>query len=227
MAITVLSASSTQNLTTLDTLKVELGISISDMEDDEVLEKMITRASELIAVECGRVFGAERVAETLRGAKSRLLRLSRAPIIEVESLLEDSVPITDWVLEDAELGALYRDAGWGYSYLGGWDSSAWASGYILPGTSAYRYIATYTGGYLLPSQTAGDPVAPPLPGPIEQAALETVKSWYNSREGGSDDLSAVRVGNLSITYQSTRRQETHALSPQVAGMLRHYKLILP
>jgi hypothetical protein len=229
MAITVLTQAPTKNLTTLYTVKAELGIAQSDSDDDEVLEGMIARASNAIALECGRSFWAERVTETLKGSRSTLLRLSRYPIVDLEQILEDSLPITDYVVEDPDLGAVYRQVGWKQTSLGGWDSVAYTSGYILPGESAYRYIATYTGGYLPPdvpqSYLATTQTVPPLPGALQECALATVKQWFNEKEGSEPSLGAVRLGTLSVTYSGGGSQSS-VLPSSVVSILRHFKAVL-
>jgi hypothetical protein len=227
--ITVLTPAPTQDLITLSLVKAELGIAEADTEDDEILEGMITRASSAIALECGRVFGAERVAETLQGARSSLLRLTRYPIVELEEILDESVAMIDFILEDAELGAVWRQQGWGYGSYLGWDSVAYTSGYILPGSATYRYIATYTGGYLLPdvdpSYLDTTETIPPLPGALQEATLETVKGWFNEREGGQSSVGSVRLGNLAISY-GAQRSQSGALPSSIMGTLRHFRAVL-
>jgi hypothetical protein len=242
MAVTVIEQCASQNLTTLATIKSELGI--ADTTDDDVLLGMIDRASSAIARECGRVFGVETVYETLKGTNSQILGLTRAPIVSVTSVLEDSEPFTDYSVEDAEAGALYRVAGWrrglgifgnGGFGGGGWDSIAYASGYILPGGQAeQRFIVTYRAGYVLPPFAdpfvlPGPDDAQPLPGAIEQACLETIKTWYAQRDGVVADASAVRVGSLQVQYAGNSLSDQAArlgLPANVIGMLRQYRRIL-
>lgn len=227
----------TQFLTTLDHLKDELGI--TDETDDTILVGMIDRASSAIARECGRMFGVETVYETLKGTNSQILGLERAPIVSVTSVLEDSEPITDWSIEDAEAGALYRQAGWrrgqGVYGTGGWGTEAYASGYILPGGySEQRYIVTYRAGYTLPPfesdyVVSGTDDPPNLPGGVEQACLETVKTWYSQRDGVVADASAVQVGALRVQYGGNSLTESAArlgLPANVIGMLRQYRRVM-
>jgi hypothetical protein len=113
MSVTVIEPATVTALTTLDRVRRELGI-VADT-DDLILDDLITRASSAIARETRRVFGIETVTETLDGSGTRLLGLSRTPILEITEVTEDSAEITDYLIEDDEAGALYRAAGWGRS----------------------------------------------------------------------------------------------------------------
>ena len=217
MSITIIEPATATLLTTLDRAKREIGATADT--DDLILEDMIRRASSAISRETRRVFGVETVTETLNGSGTRLLGLSRTPIIEVTEVLEDGAEITDYLIEDDEAGALYRQVGWGRS--GGmrmWGTEAYASGYILPGYQDLRYSVTYEAGYVLPEQAN-----PTLPGAVEQACLETVKAWYLSRDVDAA-LSSVQVGQLRVSYrdQSGTSTAPGSLPLSALGLLRNY-----
>jgi len=219
MSITVVVPPTTTLLTTLDRLKAELGITVT--ADDPVLSDMIERASSAIARECRRTFGRETVAETLDGTGTRLLGLSVTPIVSITSVTEDSVTLasTEYSIEDAESGALYRLNGWGRSSgLRMWGTEAFASGYIMPGYQDRRYTVTYVGGYLLPPGAT-----PNLPGAIEQACLETVKTWFAQRDGVVSDATSVKIGSLSVQYSGAPSDAASQFGlPAVAlGLLRN------
>jgi hypothetical protein len=217
MSVTVIEPATVTALTTLDRVRRELGI-VADT-DDLILDDLITRASSAIARETRRVFGIETVTETLDGSGTRLLGLSRTPILEITEVTEDSAEITDYLIEDDEAGALYRAAGWGRS--GGlrmWGTEAFSSGYILPGYQDQRYSVTYEAGYSLPEQAS-----PTLPGAVEQACLETVKAWYSSRDV-DPSISSVKVGQLAVSYrdQSSSSTPMGSLPMAALGLLRNY-----
>lgn len=218
MAITVLVPAGATDLTVLARVKAELGLTTSD--DDQVISDLIARASSEIARETRRTFGAETVIETMDGTGSRLLGLSRTPLIEVTEVTEDGTEITDWVIEDDQAGALYRANGWGRS--GGlrmWGTEAFSSGYILPGYQDQRYSVTYEAGYRLPGQSGAD-----LPGAVEQACLEAVKAWYMARDT-DPALASVQVGQLRVSYRDQGSSTTIGSLPASAlGLLRnHYQ----
>lgn len=222
MSITVITPSIATDLTVIQRVKDELGI--SDTTDDDILSDMITRASSAIARETRRVFGIETVLETLDGSGSRLLGLSRHPIVEVTEVTEDGTVITDYLIEDADAGALYRANGWGRS--GGlrmWGTEAYSSGYILPGYQDQRYSVTYQAGYVLPSESG-----PTLPGAVEQACIETVKAWYMGRDS-DPAVSSVQVGQLRVSYRGEGASSTPvgSLPSAALGLLRNeYQTVL-
>jgi hypothetical protein len=203
-------------LTTLDRAKRELGSSADT--DDLILEDMIRRASSAISKETRRVFGVETVTETMDGSGSRLLGLSRTPIIEVTSVTEDGTAITDYLIDDDEAGALYRANGWGRS--GGlrmWGSEAYSSGYILPGYQDLRYSVTYQAGYVLPEEDS-----PTLPGAVEQACLESIKSWFMGRDT-DPALTSLQVGQFRASYRDHGSSSSSGSLPASAlGLLRNY-----
>lgn len=240
MSVTVLVASTVSNLTTLAQVEQELGITFGADDDvDNVLLGMIARASSAIEAECGRRFACETVYETLKGTNSQLLGLERAPLVTVTQVLEDSEIITDYSIEDAAAGALYRESGWrrafgASGFGGGWGTEAYASGYILPGGQAtQRYIVTYRAGYTLPDLI--DPFVPlgptdptVLPGLIEQACLETVKTWWAQSDGVVADANAVTIGSMRVQYAGATVSDAAArlgLPSQVIGMLRQYRRV--
>lgn len=229
MAITITIPASNALLTTAVRVRAELGLTTTD--DDDVISDMIVRASSAIARETRRVFGVETVTETLDGSGSRLLGLARTPIVEVTDVLEDGSAITDYTVEDAEAGALYRANGWGRS--GGlrmWGTEAYASGYILPGYQDQRYSVTYRAGYLLPSDVNPYLLEPTvgllnLPGAVEQACLETVKAWFRvDRDANAGPVGLKRLTVGSVTMEWVRQQDTggRALPPSALSLLRNY-----
>lgn len=218
MSITVSVAADSTMLTQLDRVKRELGLTADT--DDLILEEMIDRASSAISKETRRVFGRETVTETLDGTGTRLLGLTRTPIVSITSITEDGETVagSEYSVEDADAGAVYRANGWGRS--GGlrmWGTEAFSSGYILPGYQDLRYSVTYVAGYVLPTEAS-----PTLPGAVEQACIETVKAWYLARDV-DPALSSVQVGQLRVSYRDQAANTAPGSLPASAlGLLRNY-----
>jgi hypothetical protein len=216
VSVVVVTPATNTMLTTIDAVKRELGITVDT--DDLTIVEMVKRASSAIARECRRVFGIETVTETIDGTGTRLLGLSRTPILSVSAVTEDSTAITDYSIEDAEAGALYRANGWGRS--GGlrmWGTEAFSSGYILPGYQDRRYSVTYQAGYLLPGEASST-----LPGAVEQACLETVKAWYSQRDV-DPTMASVKVGQFQVSYRSPSEAEQRGALPSAAlSLLANY-----
>jgi hypothetical protein len=229
MAITVTVAPTTTQLTTLDRVRAEL--SITDTSSDALLTDLISDASSAIAVECGWSFGVATYVETFKGDNSQYQHLSRAPLVVITAVLEDGAAITDWLIEDASTGALYRDAGWGRTagaLMWGWE--AMSSGYILPGGNAtQRYQVTYQAGYTLPanlpiavpSVPPAPPDPPPLPGAVQRACIATIRDWWFTKDRDVS-VASTRVDDIAVTYAASAVQ-TGNLPAQALALLANYK----
>lgn len=172
---------------------------------------------------------------------------------EVLAPLDPTDPATNtqegYYVEDGEAGAIYRAVGWGQTVaMLSWGWEAYASRYILPGgTNVLRYTVTYTAGYFLPGQeldalrdtaTGVDALydatypggatpkldAPPLPGSVERACLETVKYWWFTRRRDYT-LQSGQVDNVRATIAYPMLQ-TAALPAVALGLLRNYRKVL-
>jgi Phage gp6-like head-tail connector protein len=106
--LSIVTAADTYDLTTLATVKAELGI--VDREEDEALASMIRQASGVIADHCNRVFALETVEETIRlNRRMHELVLERFPVTEIASVIENGVTLTEDDYEaDLAAGTLRR-----------------------------------------------------------------------------------------------------------------------
>lgn len=154
MALTVTTAAVSQRLTRKEKVKAELGITGTD--DDALFDDLIDEASSAIVSFCRRPFAREVLTETVPGYGDFLLKLERTPIISVSSVTKDSGIITDYSIDDAGAGTLYRRGGWAWSVqsiagLSGWQR--WPGrGLPLPRQEEPLFAVAYTAGYLLPQQ---------------------------------------------------------------------------
>ncbi|WP_316234660.1 phage head-tail connector protein [Bradyrhizobium sp. SZCCHNR1020] len=115
---TVTKAADSYDLTTLAAVKGELEIDVNSK--DAVLEQYIGEASTAIAQYCNQPLVAETVQDVIYPARDpqlqvltgRLaeLQLSRWPVIEVVSIVENAVTLVEGVdfIVDPKLGKLYR-----------------------------------------------------------------------------------------------------------------------
>lgn len=194
--LTVVSAAATYDLTTLETVKDELGITTTG--SDQTLRRYIADASARIAAYCNRVFAFETVSELFtpdraiasgwgaaRGeswdsawearmlwrARS-ILPLSRFPVVTIVSVVEDTSGVVldpSYYEVDAATGFLYR--------MNQGARTKW---------TANRTTVTYSGGYVLVSG---------LPRPLEQAAIDLVKARWFAR-GRDPRLKVADVPNV-------------------------------
>ncbi len=158
-SLTVTTAANTYNLTTLATVKAELGI--TDQTQDANIAIWIQHASGVVASYCNRVFGQETVVETFRlhggcGITPERLVLRRLPVSSVTSVVEDGDTLTS---DDYELDS---EKGWLLRLDGSDNPSFW---------SRSKIVITYVAGYALLDS---------LPFAIEQACIELVKSRFHN-----------------------------------------------
>lgn len=185
----VVTPAANKQLTTLEAVKGELGI--TDTAQDALLSALSDRASDAIVTFCGRPFAQEGYRETVAGYGGTRLLLSRTPVVGVASVLADSEIITDWLLEDAEAGLLFRKRGWQWAPILGWNI-VWQP---VGGSENLNFTVEYTAGYVLP----GDAGVRTLPCDIEQACIEVVKAWYAGRER-DPAITGERLGDYQASY---------------------------
>lgn len=166
MSVTVLTAASTYRLTTISAVMAEIPLA------DHVLfaESLIDQASAAVARYCGTIFAQQAYREVQTGVyATTALFLRYWPVVSVTPVSYGSTAITNYRIESAEAGVLYRREGW----------SLWTG-------SDDEWTVDYVAGYVLPSQvTPVAPLGPTLPDDLERATIETIKVWFHERLVGS------------------------------------------
>jgi hypothetical protein len=154
--LTVTTVADSTNLTILETLKDELGISQDSTESDARLNRLIAEASAAVTTYCRRVLAQEGVSEVFRlEYPSEYLMLRRIPVSEIDTVTVDDVAVdADEYEVDSPTGILYR-----------LDSS----GYRCHWYSCKKIVVAYTGGYELLDS---------LPYELERATLALCKQYW-------------------------------------------------
>ena len=200
--ITVTAAAPTYDLTTVEVVKRSLNL--TGVEDDQFLTELISRASAALARITQRIWAREELTETIAGSGWVELVLSRVPIVTLAEVRRDDSVVSDVVVSDRDAGLLFHQSGFGRDDI--------ATRFIKPwptGAAALDWEVDYVAGYWLPSfpTNLGTELAPKLfsaddvrlPGDVEQACIDTVRTWYAAR---TRDLSKTseRLGDWSATY---------------------------
>src|SRR5262245_289860 len=200
--LVVLTEATETDLTTLDDLKLELGI--TGTTEDAALQARITRLSEQIAEYCDRVLGLREVEETFAftgngccrcpcaGPTPFPLVLTQYPVTEITSLTRNDVEITpDEYDLDAEAGLIWPRAG------------LWSG----------RIVAHYSGGYDLPDGA---------PATLESAVIETVRvrRAFSAADPTIRDVSHLGV---SVGYYSQPLTSSGGMSQSVAESLDPFR----
>jgi hypothetical protein len=180
--LNVLTPATSQDLVSLDDMKIKMGIPPTTTTTDAMLQELITNTSEMIARLCNRVFGYEEVDETfyqLEDDSSQRLYLSRWPVAsaDITAITQDGADLlptfkSSWLLEEST-GTLYLPPN-----LGTW----------------YGVIdVVYSGGYKLPDEAPG-----PLGFAVEALLREQYMSWI--RSPSSFGVRQIRHKESSIGY---------------------------
>lgn len=199
--LSVVTASSTFDLTVLSTLKADLGITNND--EDAKISRFINLASNMCAVYCDRVFARETVTETYRLPTTlNALALSRYPLASITSVVEDDTTLTASQYETNDpAGLIYR-----------------VEDDVRQDWAAAKIVVTYVGGYELIDG---------LPFGIEQAAIALAKMLYfnASRDPMLRSVDVPGVISESYAQPGVFGGLTGALPGDVAALLDPYRHI--
>ncbi|ETT33277.1 hypothetical protein [Paenibacillus sp. FSL R5-808] len=166
-------------LATVSQLKRMLYIPETDNSQDVDLILALSAATTAIEGHCNRTFGKGDYTERRSGTDSKYLALRHFPIDAITDITGPHGPILDYsALDD---GILFRPEGWP--------------------RGEYAISATYTGGYVLPSDTQGAEPST-LPKTLEMACLMLAKMIHTGQWG---KVSERIDGEYSVTYAKAER----------------------
>ncbi|MGE4043582.1 MAG: phage head-tail connector protein [Acetobacteraceae bacterium] len=197
--LTVLTPASSRALTTLATVKDEMGI--TDDAADARLQRWIDEASGRIETYLGRVLVSETVRETFRlsGAPA-CLRLARRPVTAIASIQVDGVTLaTDQYEIDAPAGLLYP--------VRGEQRIRWFGRTV---------VVAYTGGYA--SVEA-------LPKPIETACLGLLRHRWAARDRDPLLRSLAIPGVATEQYWVGAAGESGDIPPEIVALLDPFRTV--
>ena len=198
----VIVAAPTRDLTTLDSVKEELGITTND--DDAWLVDKIHRASDVIAKACKRQFQQETLADHFFidwCERTGPLILSRIPVVSVDSIVENNAVITASSYNvDLVAGRVWRNVANSFS---SWN---WLTGEV---------VVQFVGGYEL---------LPTLPYDLEQACLLLIKqSWFaKTRDPLVRSVSIPGVASYDYWVGSNAEHRGGGFPPEVAQLIAPY-----
>jgi hypothetical protein len=215
---TVIEPAETAALTTLERVKLELGIDNTD--GDEILIVKIAEASSDIAVRCAPTLRRETVTQTFYPDRwsecVSALRLRNYPVAAiidrtVEEIIE-MVP-TDVLIPGVIVDGVGLDAA-EYRFV---PENGLLYRANFPWAFCQSVAVTYRGGYLLPGQANRN-----LPASIEAACVELVSGYWHSR--GRDPLvkSETNFGVAEFQYWVGAVGEAGDLPPGVMQKISPY-----
>lgn len=198
------------NLTTLQAVQEQVSV---ETTDEDMVLRLITRASRWAETYIGFPLRCRTYGETVPGTGGRNLMLTAIPVRAV-TLIMDSTSTgtandltTSIRIEDAEAGLLSRDEG--FAWTPGLQQNIVAN--PLPGSDIRPWYVVYEAGYVLggKSSTGGGTTSTgeTLPGDIQQAVIEKVKEWH----GGESGVVSKKVGELQIQYKDVAQGPAESL----------------
>ncbi len=200
--LTVTTAATVTNLTTLERVKAEL--SITDNAGDVLLRAKIREASSDISARAW-ADPLETVTETFWDFaydSREFLLLRRRPNVTISSVTIDDVATTDYRLDD-ETGQLYRLTPDGFPWV-------WLS---------YKSIVvSYSAGYIMPGQTNAN-----LEPALEGAAIELLQSYWIGRDRDPMIRSEDVPGLGAVQYWVGAVGESGELPPGVESRIAPFR----
>ena len=188
-------------LTQLSTIKARLGISDYDVQYDSILTNAIKAISARFDKECNRTFARTVDAAEEFDADDREILPSCFPIESVTRFELKTSESEGWIEQTSVDYLLRRNC---------------VISLAAPlGTCGQLARAIYTGGYVLPG-AAVDAGQTALPDDLEQAAVEQVAAWFQSR----DKLGLVRHWPKGGIYEEFAQRE---LLISVEAVLEKYQ----
>lgn len=194
MPITVTTSAASTDMTTVDTVATELGLTASEKTTHTaLLTQQIKEASDFIRNYTGRVFAKETVTETLRSRGGQRLVLSRTPIISVSEVRLDGTVVdsTNYEIEDADSGFLFKETGW--------NSTTLYTGPFVPTPSRkfkYDWAVDYVAGYIMPGESGRN-----FPYDLEKSCIDIVKYKFQSRSE-NPNISKEEIGDAAVWYSN-------------------------
>ena len=175
-------------LTQLSTVKARLGIEEFDVQYDGILTNAIRAVSTRFDRECNRTFARTVDAAEEFEAEDREIVVGCFPIESVSRFEVKRTEAEGWVEQSGVEFLVRRDC-------------VISLGARLGGCGQIARV-TYTGGYVLPGTTPGAGQTP-LADDLEQAAVEQVAAWFQSR----DKLGLVRHWPKGGVYEEFAKEE--------------------
>jgi len=210
--------------TTLDKLKLHLGIEFSDESKDELLEYLIEDSTKDIENECGRSFERNTFTEYFCGNGSQVIYLKNRPVISITSVTinsGESGSLNTLIETIAASNCDIVDTA-AIFYSGGFpDGRALEEGivgkYPDPSKTSRNITITYVGGYILPGEEDSD-----FPADLEGACIELCKHKYPYSVQNRNVVSE-QIADYKVQYGKSTEYEKDGIPIRVMRILKRYK----
>lgn len=168
-----------------------------DYSMDNLLERYINAASQMVSKYCNRLFIKDTYSEFYKGNGRQKLILRQYPVNQITSIKVDSAAFTagtDYVTSDQsylDQGIVFRNLGWTwYGYL---------TGLVGEPTAPVDNIeVVYSAGYTLSLEASKT-----LPWDLEDAVINIVANLHSQQQDRSVGLNRLTEGKLTFIYDNS------------------------
>lgn len=201
-------------LTTLERMKLMLGLSdTEDEKTDMIVEMLINRASSWIERQIGRHLGKQSYLQWYDADGQQELVTEEYPIVSVDYVKQNGLlvnPNSYDYSQTGDIGVIYRDEGW--------LKAGWRTGLAHDIVASKRVIEVkYTAGYVLPKDaTEDDPQT--LPADLEGLLWDIVSQTYTGLQNGSQGLSSFSISDVRWDFDKSY----NASWTQLLNLYRRY-----
>ncbi len=221
----VCTSSTETTLLSLESYKTAIGTT-STADDGKILAAL-TRATSLVEAYVGYPLRRQVYSESVAGYGGIDLRVSRVPVLSIESVLYSTeiVDPTSYEIGDADAGLVYREQGWPWTAGIEYDLTP----HVVPRSELKSYTVTYEAGYCVNGSTEDGWLTTGEPVPSEVEAALTVAATFLYKGAGRDpSVSSKRIGELSVSYQGGGQpgqsgSVSIGLPDSAKGMLSHLR----
>ena len=188
-------------LTTLERLKLALGISADDVADDDFLILLINSASSWLERQLGRKLGRNDYEETYQPSGRQKQLVKNYPITKIYQIDfgRQVIDASLYVFDDVglgEYGIIWKDDGWPYQ--------GYQAGLAYDVVAVSRNLTIkYQAGYVLPKDATPDNPST-LPADLESLIWEMVNVNQQTAFGSAAGLSAYSISDVSWTFDKTQ-----------------------
>ncbi len=205
------------SLTTLATVKTELGLTSTDKDD--YLQYLIKVSSEHLSRKCNREFHYSAAwTEAVPAYGSSRLIVTHTPVISVASVTyyDGVVDSAGYILSDSVKGWIFNRSGWRSSIS---RLVNVAADDTYAGSESNDYTVVYAGGYVTPQQVIDTPaLTRTLPYDLEHACVQHVASLFLNR-GQDRRIASDGLMSYNVTYRDADEL------PVFAAVVRRYRRV--
>lgn len=224
--VTVCASSTFETLISFTKFKTAiLGTTATSTIDDDAMTNTLRNATDACETYVGRILRQQVMSERVPSFGGLVLDVEQTPVQTVTQILNDPdgggavIGSTTYSIMNQKSGLIYRSLGW-----------AWSAGivtdlvgHVVPGSELRIFQVDYTGGFV---ESTAISTGLSMPHDIEQACLETAKSWWLGRLNNPSVVEKA-VGDLRVKFSGAdaRELQRSPIPTRAQGLLSPYQRV--